>query len=87
TDIAIVKISGNFDVEPVKIGDSSALRSGDQVYAIGNPLGLDLSGTVTQGIVSAVNRSIEVSTSAGDWEIEVIQTDAAINPGNSGGAL
>jgi serine protease Do len=87
TDIAIVKISGNFDIEPVKIGDSSALRSGDQVYAIGNPLGLDLSGTVTQGIVSAVNRSIEVSTSAGDWEIEVIQTDAAINPGNSGGAL
>lgn len=87
TDIAIVKISGNFDIEPVKIGDSSALRSGDQVYAIGNPLGLDLSGTVTQGIVSAVNRSIEVSTSAGEWEIEVIQTDAAINPGNSGGAL
>lgn len=87
TDIAIVKISGNFDIEPVNIGDSSALRSGDQVYAIGNPLGLDLSGTVTQGIVSAVNRSIEVSTSAGEWEIEVIQTDAAINPGNSGGAL
>lgn len=87
TDIAIVKISGNFDIEPVKLGDSSALRSGDQVYAIGNPLGLDLSGTVTQGIVSAVNRSIEVSTSAGEWEIEVIQTDAAINPGNSGGAL
>ncbi|AVR00733.1 peptidase S1 [Oceanobacillus iheyensis] len=87
TDLAIVKISGDFDIEPVKLGDSSALRSGDQVYAIGNPLGLDLSGTVTQGIVSAVNRSIEVSTSAGEWEIEVIQTDAAINPGNSGGAL
>jgi serine protease Do len=57
------------------------------VLAIGNPLGLDLSRTVTQGIVSAVNRSITVSTSAGEWELNVIQTDAAINPGNSGGAL
>ena len=55
--------------------------------AIGNPLGLDFSGTVTQGIVSAVNRSINVNTSAGEWEMNVIQTDAAINPGNSGGAL
>ena len=56
------------------------LTPGDQVYAIGNPLGLDLSRTVTQGIVSATNRSIAVSTSAGDWETNVIQTDAAINP-------
>ena len=63
------------------------LRAGDQVFAIGNPLGLDLSNTVTQGIVSAVNRTVAVPTSAGKWDLNVIQTDAAINPGNSGGAL
>ncbi|MBY0123060.1 S1C family serine protease [Bacillus sp. S/N-304-OC-R1] len=88
TDIAVLKISGNVSAaEPLTFGDSSQLRAGDQVLAIGNPLGLDLSRTVTQGIVSAVNRTIPVSTSAGDWDLEVIQTDAAINPGNSGGAL
>lgn len=57
------------------------------MYAIGNPLGLNLSRTVTQGIVSATNRSIPIATSAGNWETNVVQTDAAINPGNSGGAL
>ncbi|MEG6614925.1 trypsin-like peptidase domain-containing protein [Peptococcaceae bacterium 1198_IL3148] len=87
TDIAVLKISGNYDITPLTFGDSDALRAGDQVLAIGNPLGLDLSRTVTQGIVSAVNRTISVDTSAGEWDLEVIQTDAAINPGNSGGAL
>lgn len=88
TDIAVLKISGNVSAaESLNFGDSSQLRAGDQVLAIGNPLGLDLSRTVTQGIVSAVNRSISVSTSAGEWDLDVIQTDAAINPGNSGGAL
>ena len=71
----------------LEFGNSDQLRAGDAVVAIGNPLGLDFSGTVTQGIVSAVNRSINVNTSAGEWEMNVIQTDAAINPGNSGGAL
>ncbi|WP_321202466.1 trypsin-like peptidase domain-containing protein [Bacillus sp. CRN 9] len=87
TDIAVLKVSGEIDGEALPFGDSSKLRAGDQVMAIGNPLGLDLSRTVTQGIVSAVDRSIEVSTSAGEWDLDVIQTDAAINPGNSGGAL
>ena len=87
TDIAVLKISGEVDVETLPFGDSALLRAGDQVLAIGNPLGLDLSRTVTQGIVSAVDRTIAVSTSAGEWDLEVIQTDAAINPGNSGGAL
>ncbi|MEN2767509.1 S1C family serine protease [Ornithinibacillus xuwenensis] len=87
TDIAVLKIEGSYDIAPLGFGDSDVLRAGDEVIAIGNPLGLDLYGTVTQGIVSAVNRTIEVSTSAGIWEMEVIQTDAAINPGNSGGAL
>ncbi|MBY0156597.1 trypsin-like peptidase domain-containing protein [Cytobacillus oceanisediminis] len=87
TDIAVLKIKGDVDAQAMAFGDSSKLRAGDQVLAIGNPLGLDLSRTVTQGIVSAVDRSIQVSTSAGEWNLNVIQTDAAINPGNSGGAL
>lgn len=87
TDIAVIKIKGDISAEILPFGDSSKLRAGEQVLAIGNPLGLDLSRTVTQGIVSAVDRSIAVSTSAGEWDLDVIQTDAAINPGNSGGAL
>lgn len=87
TDIAVLKVKGKYNITPITFGDSDSLRAGDEVIAIGNPLGLDLYGTVTQGIVSAVNRSIEVDTSAGTWEMNVIQTDAAINPGNSGGAL
>jgi serine protease Do len=87
TDLAVLKIDSKYVTSTAEFGDSSVLRPGDEVLAIGNPLGLDLSRTVTQGIVSATNRSIAVSTSAGDWETNVIQTDAAINPGNSGGAL
>ncbi len=87
TDLAVVKIDAAKAADVIGFGDSSVLRAGDQVLAIGNPLGLDLSRTVTQGIVSAVDRSISVPTSAGEWEMNVIQTDAAINPGNSGGAL
>ncbi|WP_375709435.1 S1C family serine protease [Niallia sp. NCCP-28] len=87
TDLAVVRIDAKYATDTINFGDSSTLRPGDQVWAIGNPLGLDLSRTVTQGIVSAVDRSISVTTSAGDWDFNVIQTDAAINPGNSGGAL
>jgi serine protease Do len=87
TDLAVLKIDGKYADNLLEIGDSSALRAGEQVIAIGNPLGLDLSRTVTQGIVSAVDRTISVPTSAGESELNVIQTDAAINPGNSGGAL
>lgn len=71
------------------MGDSDALIAGQSVIAIGNPLGY-LDGTVTQGIVSSAERSIDVdinSDGTADWEMTVIQTDAAINPGNSGGAL
>ena len=87
TDIAVLKIDSKYASDLITFGDSSTLRAGETVLAIGNPLGLDLSNTVTQGIVSAVDRTIEVSTSAGNWDLNVIQTDAAINPGNSGGAL
>jgi serine protease Do len=87
TDLAVLKIDAEYADNLLQVGDSSALRAGEQVIAIGNPLGLDLSRTVTQGIVSAVDRTISVPTSAGESELNVIQTDAAINPGNSGGAL
>jgi len=87
SDLAVLTIDAKYAKTVLEFGNSDQLRAGDAVVAIGNPLGLDFSGTVTQGIVSAVNRAINVNTSAGEWEMNVIQTDAAINPGNSGGAL
>ncbi|ADI25444.1 S1C family serine protease [Geobacillus sp. C56-T3] len=86
TDLAVLKIPAEGVTNVASFGDSSKVKIGEPVAAIGNPLGLDLSRTVTEGIVSG-KRTMPVSTSAGDWEIDVIQTDAAINPGNSGGAL
>jgi putative serine protease PepD len=82
SDLAVIKLSGAQGLSPITWADSSALNVGDTVIAIGSPL--DLSGTVTDGIVSALNRSIAVGPSS---PMPVIQTDAAINPGNSGGAL
>ncbi|MCM3710519.1 S1C family serine protease [Sporosarcina luteola] len=87
TDLAVLKINAKLVDTALEFGDSDKLRAGDPVVAIGNPLSLDFSGTVTQGIISAPSRSIDVKTTAGNWEMNVIQTDAAINPGNSGGAL
>ncbi|HLR53164.1 MAG TPA: trypsin-like peptidase domain-containing protein [Pseudogracilibacillus sp.] len=87
SDMAVVKIEGDYDITPLEFGDSDSLNNGDGVVAIGNPLGLDLSSTITSGIVSGTNRTIPVETSEGKWDLDVIQTDAAINPGNSGGAL
>ncbi|SIT87297.1 S1C family serine protease [Edaphobacillus lindanitolerans] len=88
SDLAVVSVDADkIDAKPLKFGDSEALRAGDSVVAIGNPLGLQFSRSVTEGIISAVDRSISVDTSAGEWEMSVIQTDAAINQGNSGGAL
>ncbi len=79
TDVALIKIEAT-GLPAVRLGDSSVLRIGDQVMAIGNPLGVGQ--TVTVGIVSALGRSIGLM----DYE-DFIQTDAAINRGNSGGAL
>ncbi|MFD1706078.1 S1C family serine protease [Siminovitchia sediminis] len=92
TDLAVVstdakEIEDSFIAE---FGDSETLRIGEPVLAIGNPLGLEFAGSVTQGIVSGVNRTVPVDINRDgvpDWNAEVIQTDAAINPGNSGGAL
>lgn len=87
SDLAVLKIDAKYADTALDFGNSDTIRPGDPVVAIGNPLGLEFSGTVTQGIISAIDRSINVNTSAGEWELNVIQTDAAINPGNSGGAL
>lgn len=82
-DIAVVKV--NKDELPVaELGDSDKLRFGQRVYAIGNPFGLTGGPTITSGVISALNRTIE---SKSEMLENLVQTDAAINPGNSGGPL
>lgn len=83
-DIAVVKVERT-GLVPLALGDSDAVVVGDPVVAVGAPLGLQ--GTVTSGIVSAVNRPVTAGDASGQAFINAIQTDAAINPGNSGGPL
>lgn len=82
TDIAILKVNEK-NLTPAVLGDSDELRVGELVIAVGNPLGFDLFGSVTSGIVSALNRQISINLKS----MTLIQTDAAINSGNSGGPL
>ena len=99
-DLAVIKVEPTKALTPIVFGDSSLVNVGDQVVAIGAPLGLE--ATVTRGIISALNRTIQVASSESPdqsslefWSgnagapinLNVMQTDAAINPGNSGGAL
>jgi putative serine protease PepD len=81
-DLAVLKIDPAAGVPPVSLASSSSAAVGDDVLAIGSPLGL--AGTVTAGIVSALDREVEVGPG---YRLRAIQTDAAINPGNSGGPL
>jgi len=83
TDIAVLKIDLS-ELPAAEIGNSDELKVGELAVAIGNPAGLEFMGSVTQGIISGLNRQIQVGTGQ---PLKVIQTDAAINPGNSGGAL
>ncbi|KOF56007.1 MULTISPECIES: S1C family serine protease [Clostridium] len=83
-DLSIIKINAA-NLPTVKFGDSSKVKVGENAIAIGNPLGLNFQRTVTSGIISAVNRTIEVSE--GTFMEDLLQTDASINPGNSGGPL
>lgn len=82
TDLAVIKIDLK-DLPVAELGDSESLEVGDLAVAIGNPLGMEFAGSVTVGVISALDRQIETE----DSTLNLIQTDAAINPGNSGGAL
>lgn len=84
TDLAVIKIKVDNRVTPAELGDSEKLVVGQEVIAIGNPLGLRFARSVTAGIVSGLNRLL---TTEEGFVFRLIQTDAAINPGNSGGAL
>ncbi|WP_068776517.1 S1C family serine protease [Paenibacillus sp. FJAT-26967] len=90
TDLAVLETDADGLTAIAEFGDSSALRAGETVIALGNPLGLGYSPTVTKGIVSSPKRLLPISFAMDgqyDWEMELIQTDASINQGNSGGAL
>lgn len=82
TDLAVIKIEET-DLPTAELGESSALEVGELAVAIGNPLGQEFAGSVTAGVISALNRTMNVE----GRQYTLIQTDAAINPGNSGGAL
>ncbi|SDG15435.1 serine protease Do [Selenomonas sp. WCT3] len=82
TDLAVVRVDdGKLPV--AKFGDSDKIVVGEPAIAIGNPMGLEFQGSVTSGVISALNRTLDIS----DKRVKLLQTDAAINPGNSGGAL
>ena len=83
TDLAVIKFEPKESIAVAELGDSTKLEVGEKAVAIGNPLGMEFFGSTTQGIISAVNRTITVENRT----MNVIQTDAAINAGNSGGAL
>ncbi len=87
TDIAVVRVQGVSGLTPITLGSSANLHVGQPVVAVGSPLGL--AGTVTTGIVSALDRPVSTTGETGNQNtvLDAIQTDAAINPGNSGGAL
>nr|WP_231038573.1 trypsin-like peptidase domain-containing protein [Pectinatus haikarae] len=82
TDIAVVKVDAA-DLPVAKFGNSDDIMVGEPAIAIGNPMGLEFQGSVTAGVISALNRTLDI----GEGRVKLLQTDAAINPGNSGGAL
>jgi len=86
-DLSICKIDAQ-NLSPIILGDSSSVKAGQTVYAIGNPIGFEFKKTVTSGIISATNRTIRLDeNSSSSYMTNLIQTDATINPGNSGGPL
>ncbi|SDM88058.1 S1C family serine protease [Sediminibacillus halophilus] len=90
SDLAVLEIDGSKVDTVATLGSSNDLNVGETAIAIGNPLGMEFAGSVTKGIISGLERSVEIDSNkdgVADWTTEVIQTDAAINPGNSGGAL
>lgn len=90
TDLAVLSIPSENVTKAATFGDSDSLTVGEPAIAIGSPLGTNFASSVTQGIISAKNRSVDTDINGDgviDWEMTALQTDAAINPGNSGGAL
>ena len=85
SDIAVIKIDAD-GLTPAIVGDSDKLAVGDNVLAVGNPLG-ELGGTVTGGMISALNRSVTIQGSSSVNTMSLIQMDASVSPGNSGGGL
>ena len=85
SDVAVLKIDAT-DLTPATVGNSDSLAVGESVLAVGNPLG-ELGGTVTSGIVSALNRSVSIQGSSSVNTMSLIQMDASVSPGNSGGGL
>ena len=86
-DLSIIKINAK-NLKPLELGNSSQIRVGETVYAIGNPIGFEFRRTVTSGIISAKNRTIKLEEDENSsYMTNLIQTDATINPGNSGGPL
>ncbi|MBR3844942.1 MAG: trypsin-like peptidase domain-containing protein [Clostridia bacterium] len=83
-DLAVVKVNKT-NLPPIELGDSDQIKVGQTAIAIGNPGGMEFMGSVSMGIISGLDRTLQLENSA--TEINLIQTDAAINPGNSGGAL
>lgn len=82
TDIAVVKVDAK-DLPTAELGNSDEVVVGEPAIAIGNPMGLEFQGSVTVGVISALNRTLDLN----DKRVKLLQTDAAISPGNSGGAL
>lgn len=86
-DLSIMKINAK-NIKSANIGDSNSIRTGETVYAIGNPIGFEFRRSVTSGIISATNRTIRIDENGiQSYMSDLIQTDATINPGNSGGPL
>lgn len=90
TDLALLKVDADLDIKAFNLGDSEKSNVGEFVIAMGSPLGVEFENSTTFGILSGKNRVVPVDLDGdgvSDWDMVVMQTDAAINPGNSGGAL
>src|SRR5699024_4118244 len=92
SDIAVVKakIKSTSEVKPIKLGDSSTLILGEPIIVVGNPLGVDFKGSVSEGIISGLNRHVPVDVDKDeqyDVLMDAFQIDAPVNPGNSGGGV
>ena len=87
-DLAVLRVDKDFVLQIATLGDSTGMEIADTVFAVGTPVDVKYYGTVTKGIISGINRTVNVTLDNGDaFMMEVLQTNTAINPGNSGGPL